>query len=267
MARTASGSAVLHPGGMSTCHLSVRHLAAHTGDDFVGRTNFRFTLPARRRRHGRRTGSTDGKVAVLKLDTFNPQRGLWSFLGSDVITSETLRRRRPADGHADAGGERHSRRNGGGTISVRRSRNVANPTPPPATIPVRDEIDHEIITNNAQSAAPDNTLTNVWNDGNFARPGAPVTISNPAGFDVTQFHDYRTDWTPTSVKWYIDDTLVRTENYRSSGRPDAGSCNFWAPDTTFAAAYNAGAGAVGDRARHAVSGGSRSVQIERSIPR
>ena len=63
----------------------------------------------------------------------------------------------------------------------------------------------------AQSAAPDNTLTNVWNDGKFASAGSPVTISNPAGFDVTQFHDYRTDWTPTSVKWYIDNTLVRTE--------------------------------------------------------
>jgi hypothetical protein len=110
---------------------------------------------------------------------------------------------------------------------------------PPGTL-VRDEIDHEIITNFAQSAAPDNTLTNVWNDGNFASAGAPVIISNPAGFDVTQFHDYRTDWTPNSVKYYIDNTLVRTETSVVPDDPMRAHVNFWAPDSSFAAAYNAG---------------------------
>ena len=87
---------------------------------------------------------------------------------------------------------------------------------------------------------PDNTLTNVWNDGNFASAGAPVMISNPPGFDVTQFHDYRTDWSPTSVKYYIDGTLVRTETSVVPDDPMRAHVNFWAPDSTFAAAYNAG---------------------------
>jgi hypothetical protein len=108
----------------------------------------------------------------------------------------------------------------------------------PGTL-VRDEIDHEIITNFAQSAAPDNTLTNVWNDGDFASAGAPVTISNPSGFDVSQFHDYRTDWTPSSVKYYIDGTLVRTESSVVPDDPMRAHINFWAPDSSFTAAYNA----------------------------
>jgi hypothetical protein len=57
---------------------------------------------------------------------------------------------------------------------------------------------------------------------------------------VTQFHDYRTDWSPTSVKWYIDNVLVRTETSTVPNDPMRAHMNFWAPDSTFAAAYNAG---------------------------
>ncbi len=128
---------------------------------------------------------------------------------------------------------------------------------PPGTL-VRDEIDHEILTNNAQTAGPDNTLTNVWNDGNSASPGAPVTISNPAGFDVTQFHDYRTDWTPTSVKWYIDNSLVPTETSVVPDDPMRAHINFWAPDSNFAAAYNAALQPIGHFARHELQRRSRS---------
>ena len=81
---------------------------------------------------------------------------------------------------------------------------------PPGTL-VRDEIDHELITNNSRHPPPHNTFTNVWNDGNFASGGAGQTITNPAGFSIAAFHDYRTDWTASSVKYYIDDVLVRTE--------------------------------------------------------
>lgn len=227
------GNAAFHPGGVVDVSTYRVPFGGTNGDDFVGRTNFRFTLP----KDGVATaaaGSTDGKVAVLTLDTYNPGAPGSTFLGSDVITKRNFGR--------------------GGGISMTTRMRVAGPIPgglvaapflydttrenPPGTL-VRDEIDHEILTNNAQSAAPDNTLTNVWNDGNFASGGSPVMISNPSGFDVTQFHDYRTDWTPSSVKYYIDGNLVRTETSVIPDDPMRAHVNFWAPDNTFAAAYNA----------------------------
>jgi hypothetical protein len=251
------GGAAFHPGGVVDVTSYRAPFGGTTGDDFVGRTNFRFTLP----QDGVVTaaaGSTDGKVAVVELDTFNPNAAGATFLGSDVITKRNF---------AVGGGLRFTTRMRvqagipGGLVAAPFLYDVQRESPP-GTL-VRDEIDHEIITNNAQSAGPDNTLTNVWNDGNFASAGAPVMISNPAGFDVTQFHDYRTDWSPTSVKYYIDGALVRTETSVVPDDPMRAHVNFWAPDSSFAAAYNAGlapsASAPGETYRVEVD----RMQIER----
>jgi hypothetical protein len=227
------GGAAFHPGGVVDVTTYRVPFGGTTGDDFVGRTNFRFTLPQDNVATAA-AGSTDGKVAVLNLDTFNPNAAGVSFLGSDVITKRNF---------GVGGGLRMTTRmrvdagTPGGLVAAPFLYDVQRESPP-GTL-VRDEIDHEIITNFAQSAGPDNTLTNVWNDGNFASAGAPVTIANPSGFDVTQFHNYRTDWTPTSVKWYIDDVLVRTETAVVPNDPMRAHVNFWAPDDTFTAAYNA----------------------------
>jgi hypothetical protein len=227
------GGAAMHPGGVVDV-TSFRTPFGVGGDDFVGRTNFRFTLP----QDGVTTaaaGSTDGKVAVLNLNTYNPGAPGATFLGSDVISKRNF---------AVGGGLRMTTRmridtgTPGGLVAAPFLYDTQRESPP-GTL-VRDEIDHEIITNNAQGAPPHNTLTNVWNDGSFASPGAPVTISNPAGFNATQFHDYRTDWTPTSVKYYIDGTLVRNETSVIPDDPMRAHVNFWAPDSSFAAAYNAG---------------------------
>jgi hypothetical protein len=205
--------------------------------DFVGRTQFRFSLPAENVTTSA-AGSTDGKVAVLELSTNNPLDATnMSFLGTDLITKRN---------YAVGGGLRMTTRMRvdaataakGGMVAAPFMYNVTRQNPP-GTL-VRDEIDHELITNN--SAGPtDNTFTNIWNDGNFASGGSGQTISNPVGFDISAFHDYRTDWTPTSVKWYIDNALVRTVT--GSDVPDdpmRAHWNFWAPDNTFTAAYNAG---------------------------
>lgn len=226
------GDPAYHPGGIVDVTSYRVPFGGDTHDDFVGRTNFRFTLP----QDGVTTaaaGSTDGKVAVLTLDTYNPNAPGSSFLGSDVITKRNF---------GVGGGLRMTTRMRvvgpipGGLVAAPFLYDVTRESPP-GTL-VRDEIDHEILTNNAQSAGPDNTLTNVWNDGDFASGGSPVVISNPAGFDVTQFHNYQTDWTPTSVKYYIDGTLVRTETSVVPDDPMRAHVNFWAPDSTFAAAYN-----------------------------
>src|SRR6476659_2366450 len=78
------GNAALHQGGVVDVS-SFRAPFGVGGDDFVGRTNFRFTLP----QDGVSTaaaGSTDGKVAVLNLDTYNPSAAGTTFLGTDVIS-------------------------------------------------------------------------------------------------------------------------------------------------------------------------------------
>jgi hypothetical protein len=228
------GNPSFHPGGVVDVTSFRVPFGGTTGDDFVGRTNFRFTLP----QDGVSTaaaGSTDGKVAVLNLDTYNPNAAGSSFLGTDVISKRN---------YAVGGGLRMTTRmrvqNGipGGMVAAPFLYDTQRESPP-GTL-VRDEIDHEIITNFAQSGTPHNTLTNVWNDGNFASAGAPVTISNAPGFNVTQFHDYRTDWTPSSVKYYIDGALVRTETTVVPDDPMRAHMNFWAPDSSFTAAYNAG---------------------------
>ncbi len=229
------------------------------GADFTGRTLFRNALPAENV-STTASGSTDGKVAVLELSTNNPLDPTnASFYGTDLLTKRN---------YALGGGLRMTTRMRVDAATAAQGGMVAAPflyevtrENPPGTL-VRDEIDHELITNN--SAGPtDNTFTNVWNDGSFASAGSGQTIANPTGFDISQFHDYRTDWTPGSVKWYIDNTLVRTVTGGDvPNDPMQAHWNFWAPDNTFAAAYNAGltpTGAPGTTYRVELD----KVQVER----
>ena len=103
---------------------------------------------------------------------------------------------------------------------------------------VRDEIDHELLSNDNSRV-----FTNYWNDGSFAGDdagGDPEWLIPPNSYDATQFNDYRVDWLPNRINWYVNDDLVRTKtgvavpddpmNYRM---------NLWVPDDTFSQAYNA----------------------------
>src|SRR5882757_2133119 len=79
------GNAAFHPGGVVDVTAYRAPFGGTAGDDFVGRTNFRFALP----QDGVATaapGSTDGKVAVLNLNTYNPNAAGTTFLGTDMIT-------------------------------------------------------------------------------------------------------------------------------------------------------------------------------------
>ena len=253
------GTPADHPGGIIDVSTYRAPFGGTTGDDFVGRTNFRFTLPAdgvanepgrgrdwKRGRQSRR--AVAGYVQPERCRHFH-------FSATDVITKPN---------YAVGGGLRMTTRMRvvgpipGGMVAAPflydTTRSVG--TPP---VLVRDEIDHELLTNNAQSAGPDNTLTNVWNDGNFSSGGSPVLISNPAGFDITQFHDYRTDWTPTSVKYYIDNTLVRTETATVPDDPMRASCELLGSGQYVCSSLQRGADSFGDRAGHDVQSGSRQV--------
>ena len=109
---------------------------------------------------------------------------------------------------------------------------------------VRDEIDHEMISNDAQGAGSQRLLTNYWNDGPFVGPGAGGSplFEVPAvtgGYDMTQFHDYRVDWLPNRIDWYIDNQLVRSETSNIPDDPMTFRVNLWAPDSDFVDAFDA----------------------------
>ncbi len=99
---------------------------------------------------------------------------------------------------------------------------------------VRDELDFELLSNQINNG--NQPLTNVYNEEGFGTPGNPQFV--PA-VDLTQYQNYRIDWTPDAVRWYVNDNLVRTETTLVPDDPMAVHANLWAPDAGFGDAFNA----------------------------
>ncbi|QDU87966.1 Glycosyl hydrolases family 16 [Pirellulimonas nuda] len=211
------------------------------GEDFLGRTQLRFVLPAENV-STLAPGSTDGKVAVLNLDTYNPLAPGAAFFGTDLLTKANFAR---AGGLRWEGRMRFRDGVAAGLVGAGFLYDVQRQSPPNSGTLVRDEIDHELLSNVAVGPNPDSTFTNVWNDGAFTGPtagGAGATINTApisASFDLTAFHNYRIDWLPNRVEYYIDNTLVRTETSVVPDDPMKSHFNLWAPASDFSAAYNA----------------------------
>lgn len=109
---------------------------------------------------------------------------------------------------------------------------------------VRDEFDHELLTNEAQAGGQNRLLTQYWNEGPFTGPGAEgnadFAVPNiTGGWDMTQFHDYRIDWLPNRLDYYVDGQLVRTATDNIPDDPMTLRFNLWAPDDDFTDAYSA----------------------------
>jgi hypothetical protein len=81
-------------------------------------------------------------------------------------------------------------------------------------------------------------FTNYWNDEPFSDPGDGQFV-NVAGLDLTQFQNYKVEWTPQHMKWYVNNQLVRTQTSNVPNDPMKLHFNLWAPDSTFADAFNA----------------------------
>ena len=115
---------------------------------------------------------------------------------------------------------------------------VTRDSPPGANNLVRDEIDWELLTNEVVSGA-DRPATNYWNDGPFAGPGAGGDLQfHQQSIDLTVFNDYRIDWTPQSIKWYVNDSLVRTATTNVPDDPMKLHFNLWAADNGFGSAFD-----------------------------
>ena len=178
--------------------------------------------------------ATDGFVAEINLDTFSPIDPGNQFLGTDLLSKRNFAR---------GGGvsfESRLRLKPGATtpglVGGFFTFDVATRTTPD---PVRDEIDFELISN--QVGGTEDPATNFWNEGPFTGPGAggDLQFHDVAGFDLTQFNDYRVEWTPNSVTWFVNNTQVRQQTTDVPDDPMKLHFNLWAPDSDFTDAFNA----------------------------
>ncbi|MEO1129308.1 MAG: glycoside hydrolase family 16 protein [Planctomycetota bacterium] len=190
---------------------------------FLGRTQIRPpSLPI----------EVSGGVARLYLDTFNPTG--FSFFGSEIRTLEVFDLQ---DGLVFETRSRLLAGTPGGILGSLFSY-VTNGT-------VRDEIDFEILSNDIPGSS-DRILTNVFVDDDFSQGGDSAFVT-PPGHDITEFNDYRIEWRPDRIDWYINDVLVRTETTSVPDGIVSGTVtdplrihlNVWAPDEFFGVAYNA----------------------------
>ncbi len=103
---------------------------------------------------------------------------------------------------------------------------------------VRDEIDHSLLGNEFASGM-NRPFTNIWNEGPFAGEGSggtPVFVDPVSS--LGDFHDYRIDWLPNRVDWYVDNNLVRTQTTNIPDDPMNFRLNYWVPDAGFTEAYS-----------------------------
>jgi hypothetical protein len=226
--------------GAGNVDTTVWRLPFNTEGTFVGRTQFRGNSATDMPQQGVvEPTAEDGKVMEINLDTYSPIDPGNQFLGTDLLTKRDFAR---AGGLTFEARMRLKPTTTGGLVAggflYDVTRNISNPSPPPATIPVRDEIDYELLSNQATGAATNDPFTNYWNDKPTSDPGSGQFV-DVAGVNLTQFQNYKVEWTPQSIKWYVNNQLVRTQ---TSGVPDDPMklhFNLWAPDSSFANAFNA----------------------------
>ncbi|MEN1680084.1 MAG: glycoside hydrolase family 16 protein [Planctomycetota bacterium] len=209
--------------------------------NFVGRTQFRGDAGVDMPPQGVDEAlASDGKVAEIYLDTFSPIDPGNQFLGTDLISKRDFAR---------GGGVTFESRmrlvpnaNNGGLVNGFFTFDVTRPDPNIEGESLRDEIDFEIIGNQTVGGATQDIFTNVFNDSGFV-PANNVDrpeFTDIPGIDLTQFNDYRIEWTPNHVKWYVNDSLIRTETEDVPDDPQKLHFNLWAPAEDFSAAFNAG---------------------------
>ena len=176
--------------------------------------------------------ATDGKVLEIDLDTYSPIDPGNQFLGTDLLTKRNFAR---AGGLVFEARLRLKPSVPGGLVGGFFVFDVPRETPPGT--PVRDEIDWELISNQTTGAATNDPYSNFWNDGPFD-DGGSGQFHDVAGLDLTQFQDYRVEWTPQNIKWFVNGALVRTQSSNVPDDPMRLHFNLWAPDSSFEAAFD-----------------------------
>jgi hypothetical protein len=226
--------------GVGNVDTTVWRLPFDTEGTFVGRTQFRGDPAVDMPQQGvAEPLASDGKVMELHLDTFSPIDPGNQFLGTDLLSKRNFAR---AGGLTFEARLRLKAPTAGGLVGGFFSYDVQRDAPPGSGNLVRDEIDFELMSNQAVGPAPTHDpFSNYWNDGPFTGPGAAGDgqFHNVAGLDLTQFQNYKVEWTPQHIKWYVNNALVRTQTSNVPNDPMKLHFNLWAPDSSFADAFNA----------------------------
>ena len=127
--------------------------------------------------------AADGQVMELHLDTYSVIDPGNQFLGTDILTKRNFSR---GGGLSFEARMRLKPTTAGGLVNGFFLYDVQRENPP-GTL-VRDEIDFELISNQATGAATNDPFTNFWNDQPFSHPGVGQ-FHDVAGVDLTQFQD------------------------------------------------------------------------------
>jgi len=115
----------------------------------------------------------------------------------------------------------------GGAVSSLFSYNLLSATPFQ-----HDEIDFEFASNYWQGSS-EAVNTNVYIDNNT---GIDEVV--PTSVDFTNPIKFMIVWSAVDIRWYINDTLVRTETQVPQSDMSL-TLNFWVPDSGWTWAYNA----------------------------
>jgi Glycosyl hydrolases family 16 len=218
---------------------TVWRLPFGTEGTFVGRTQFRGNSATDMPLQGiAEPLATDGKVAEIKLDTFSSIDPGNQFLGTDLLTKRNFAR---GGGLSIEARLRLKPSTSAGLVNGFFLFDVQRDEPAGSGTFVRDEIDWELLGNQAVGAATNDPLTNYWNEGSFTGPdsgGAPQ-FHNVAGLDLTKFQNYKVEWTPGSIRWLVNGAVVRTQTTDVPDDPMKLHLNLWAPDSGFSSAFSA----------------------------
>jgi hypothetical protein len=178
------------------------HWSQDNNRSFYGNTQQRQSLPEAR----------DGHL-VLRLDTFNPtgDPSNPTFLGSEAISLDKF-----SVGTAFEFSGRYTTEQLG---------MIAGLFTFAGNDQVHDEIDFEAFSNRFKET-PNKIQTNIYHN-------EPLGTGHPISYDLssplTDFHTYRVEWLPDSVRWLVDGKEVRVETTRVPTMPMAVHMNLWAP--------------------------------------
>lgn len=217
---------------------AVWRLPFGTEGNFVGRTQYRGNPATDMPLQGvAEPLASDGLVMEIDLDSFSPIDPGNQFLGTDILTKRNFTR---AGGLTIEARMRLKPTAAGGTVGGFFLYDVQGDDPPGSGNQVRDEIDWELLGNQVTGGTQD-PASNYWNDGPFSGPGSggDFEFHDVSGFDLSQFHDYRVEWTPGQLQWFVDNSLVRTATANVPDDPMKLHFNLWAPDSDFSQAYDA----------------------------
>ena len=218
--------------GSGTVNSRVWRLPFEGEGTFVGRTQYQqTTLP---QQGIFESSAMDDRVTEIYLDTYSPIDPGNQFLGTDLLTKRNFAR---GGGLSFEARMRLAPSTPGGLVNGFFLFDTQRDVPPGSGDFVRDEIDWELISNQTVGTATQDPFSNFWNDGTFASAG-DGRFHDVAGLNLTEFQTYRVDWTPQSIKWFVNNDLVRTQTTDVPDDPMKLHFNFWAPDTDFTAAFN-----------------------------